>query len=42
MIEARFTTDAFPMVAVTAEDSVKGRTPKIACLRRHTVWSVDA
>ena len=29
MIEARFTTDAFPMVAVTAEDSVKGRTPKI-------------
>ena len=29
MIEARFTTDAFPMVAVTAEVYVKGRTPKI-------------
>ena len=29
MIEARFTTDAFPMVAVTAEDCTKGRTPKI-------------
>ena len=42
MIEARFTTDAFPMVAVTAEDSVKGKTPKIVHLRRYTVWSVDA
>ena len=30
MIEVRFTTDAFPMVAVTAEVYVKGRTPKIA------------
>ena len=30
MIEARFTTVAFPMVAATDEDSTKGRTPKIA------------
>ena len=39
MIEARFTTDAFPMVAVTAEDNTKGRTPKIAHKRRCTIWS---
>jgi hypothetical protein len=30
MIEVRFTTVAFPMVAVTAEDNFEGRTPKIA------------
>ena len=30
MIEVRFTTDAYPMVAATAEDNTKGRTPKIA------------
>ena len=30
MIEARFTTDAYPMVAATAEDTTKGRTPKVA------------
>lgn len=30
MIEARFTTGSFPMVAVTAEDNSEGRTPKIA------------
>jgi hypothetical protein len=30
MIEVRFTTGAFPMVAVTAEDFSEGRTPKIA------------
>ena len=29
MIEVRFTTVVFPMVAVTAEDCTKGRTPKI-------------
>ena len=29
MIEVRFTTAVFPMVAVTAEDCNKGRTPKI-------------
>jgi len=30
MIEVRFTTVAFPMVAATAEDNSEGRTPKIA------------
>ena len=29
MIEVRFATDVYPMVAATAEGSTKGRTPKI-------------
>ena len=39
MIEARFTTDAFPMVAVTDEGRVEGRTPKIVRKRRCPIWS---
>lgn len=41
MIEARFTTDAFPWPPWSIRAVFEGRTPKIAFKRRCAVWSVQ-